>query len=65
MDASGGLTLAQTEDYVRRYVNARTLDWGEDGRIALAELYRLAEDAKILPKAPPVTFLPIPDEEDG
>ena len=39
------------------YVNERTLDYGEDGRRAVAELLRRGHEAGLLPEAAQVDFI--------
>jgi 1,4-dihydroxy-6-naphthoate synthase len=40
------------------YVNDRTLDYGDDGRRAVAELLRRAHDAGLIPAPVAVDFVP-------
>jgi len=53
-----GLDDALADRFVGMYVNDRTLDYGEDGRAAVAELLRRAADAGLLERAAPVDFIP-------
>ena len=39
------------------YVNDRTLDYGEDGRAAVAELLRRGHEAGLIASAPAVDFV--------
>ena len=39
------------------YVNDRTLDYGDDGRAAVAELLRRGREAGLLDRAPAVDFV--------
>ena len=52
-----GLNDDLTDRFVGMYVNDRTLDYGEDGRAAVAELLRRAAEAGLIPKAVPVDFV--------
>jgi 1,4-dihydroxy-6-naphthoate synthase len=52
-----GLNDDLTDRFVAMYVNDRTLDYGEDGRAAVAELLRRAAEAKLIPAAVPVDFV--------
>jgi 1,4-dihydroxy-6-naphthoate synthase len=52
-----GLNDDLTDRFVAMYVNDRTLDYGEDGRAAVAELLRRAADAGLIPAAVPVDFV--------
>jgi len=53
-----GLDDALADRFVGMYVNDRTLDYGEDGRAAVAELLRRAADAGLMERAAPVDFIP-------
>lgn len=46
-----GVTLEQTREFVRMYVNRRTLDLGAEGAAGIAELLRRAAAAGVLPDA--------------
>jgi len=52
-----GLNDDLTDRFVGMYVNDRTLDYGEDGRAAVAELLRRAAEAGLIPEAVPVDFV--------
>jgi 1,4-dihydroxy-6-naphthoate synthase len=52
-----GLDDDLTDRFVGMYVNDRTLDYGEDGRAAVAELLRRAAEAGLIPRAVPVDFV--------
>lgn len=53
-----GLDAARTDRFVRMYVNARTLDYGDDGRAAVRELLARARGAGLLTREPRVEFAP-------
>jgi 1,4-dihydroxy-6-naphthoate synthase len=52
-----GLNDDLTDRFVGMYVNDRTLDYGDDGRAAVAELLRRAAEAGLIPAAVPVDFI--------
>jgi 1,4-dihydroxy-6-naphthoate synthase len=52
-----GLDDALADRFVGMYVNERTLDYGEDGRAAVAELLRRGHEAGLIPSAPRVDFV--------
>jgi 1,4-dihydroxy-6-naphthoate synthase len=52
-----GLDRALADRFVGMYVNDRTLDYGEDGRAAVAELLRRGHEAGLIPSAPAVDFV--------
>jgi 1,4-dihydroxy-6-naphthoate synthase len=52
-----GLNDDLTDRFVGMYVNDRTLDYGEDGRAAVAELLRRAAEAGLIPETVPVDFV--------
>jgi 1,4-dihydroxy-6-naphthoate synthase len=52
-----GLDGDLTDRFVRMYVNDRTLDYGDEGRAAVAELLRRAAEAGFIPHAVPVDFV--------
>jgi 1,4-dihydroxy-6-naphthoate synthase len=52
-----GLDRGLADRFVGMYVNDRTLDYGEDGRAAVAELLRRGHEAGLLDRAPPVDFV--------
>ena len=52
-----GLNDDLTDRFVAMYVNDRTLDYGEEGRAAVAELLRRAAEAGLIPAAVPVDFV--------
>jgi 1,4-dihydroxy-6-naphthoate synthase len=57
-----GLDEQLADRFVGMYVNDRTLDYGEDGRAAVAELLRRGHEAGLLDRAPVVDF--VDDEWD-
>jgi 1,4-dihydroxy-6-naphthoate synthase len=52
-----GLDRGLADRFVGMYVNDRTLDYGEDGRAAVAELLRRGHEAGLLDRAPVVDFV--------
>ena len=52
-----GLNDDLTDRFVGMYVNERTLEYGDDGRKAVAELLRRAAEAGLIPAAVPVDFV--------
>lgn len=52
-----GLDNALADRFVGMYVNERTLDYGEDGRAAVAELLRRGHEAGLIDAAPVVDFV--------
>ena len=52
-----GLDRALADEFVGMYVNDRTLDYGEDGRAAVAELLRRGHEAGLIASAPAVDFV--------
>ncbi len=52
-----GLDGDLTDRFVGMYVNDRTLDYGDEGRAAVAELLRRAAEADFIPHAVPVDFV--------
>jgi 1,4-dihydroxy-6-naphthoate synthase len=52
-----GLDRRLADRFVGMYVNERTLDYGEDGRAAVAELLRRGHEAGLLDRAPAVDFV--------
>jgi 1,4-dihydroxy-6-naphthoate synthase len=54
---SRGLDAARTDRFVGMYVNAYTVDYGEQGRRAVAELLRRAHAARIIPHAVDLAFV--------
>jgi 1,4-dihydroxy-6-naphthoate synthase len=52
-----GLDEELADRFVGMYVNDRTLDYGEDGRAAVAELLRRGHEAGLLDRAPAVDFV--------
>jgi 1,4-dihydroxy-6-naphthoate synthase len=52
-----GLDTELADRFVGMYVNDRTLDYGEDGRAAVAELLRRGHEAGLIPVAPAVDFI--------
>lgn len=53
-----GLNDDLTDRFVGMYVNDRTLDYGAEGRAAVAELLDRAAAAKLIPAAVPVDWVP-------
>jgi 1,4-dihydroxy-6-naphthoate synthase len=53
-----GLNDDLTDRFVGMYVNDRTLDYGDEGRAAVAELLDRAAAAKLIPAAVPVDWVP-------
>ncbi len=53
-----GLNDDLTDQFVGMYVNDRTLDYGDEGRAAVAELLDRAAAAKLIPAAVPVDWVP-------
>ncbi|HEY6092544.1 MAG TPA: MqnA/MqnD/SBP family protein [Gemmatimonadales bacterium] len=54
---SRGLDAARTDRFVGMYVNAYTVDYGEQGRRAVAELLRRAHAARVIPHAVDLAFV--------
>jgi len=52
-----GLDRGLADRFVGMYVNDRTLDYGEDGRAAVAELLRRGHEAGLIDRAPRVDFV--------
>ncbi|HEX2504045.1 MAG TPA: MqnA/MqnD/SBP family protein [Miltoncostaeaceae bacterium] len=52
-----GLDRGLADRFVGMYVNDRTLDYGEDGRAAVAELLRRGHEAGLLARAPSIDFV--------
>lgn len=52
-----GLDRGLADRFVGMYVNERTLDYGPDGRAAVAELLRRGHEAGLIPVAPAVDFV--------
>jgi 5,8-dihydroxy-2-naphthoate synthase len=52
-----GLDRGLADRFVGMYVNDRTLDYGQDGRAAVAELLRRGHEAGLLDRAPVVDFV--------
>ncbi len=52
-----GLDTGLADRFVGMYVNERTLDYGEDGRAAVAELLRRGHEAGLIDRAPVVDFV--------
>lgn len=52
-----GLDMELADRFVGMYVNERTLDYGEDGRTAVAELLRRGHEAGLIPHSPSVDFV--------
>jgi len=56
LDYARGLSTGDADQFVSMYVNARTLDYGEDGRRAVRMLLDEAYRAGIIPNAVSVEF---------
>jgi 1,4-dihydroxy-6-naphthoate synthase len=54
-----GLDTGLADRFVGMYVNDRTLDYGEDGRAAVAELLRRGHEAGLIDTAPVVDFVEV------
>jgi 1,4-dihydroxy-6-naphthoate synthase len=54
---SRGLDAERVDEFVGMYVNAYTVDYGETGRKAVAELLRRGHAAGLTPAAPASTHL--------
>jgi 1,4-dihydroxy-6-naphthoate synthase len=52
-----GLDRGLADRFVDMYVNERTLDYGEEGRAAVAELLRRGHEAGLIDRAPAVDFV--------
>ena len=52
-----GLDDPTADRFVGMYVNERTLDYGEDGRAAVAELLRLGREAGLIDRDVPIDFI--------
>jgi len=52
-----GLDRGLADRFVGMYVNDRTLDYGEDGRAAVAELLRRGHEAGLIDREPAVDFV--------
>jgi len=52
-----GLTLAQADEFIGMYVNARTLDYGDDGREAVRLFLNRAKQAGMIPDCPEPDFV--------
>ena len=52
-----GLPREKADRFVGMYVNDRTLDYGDDGRAAVAELLRRGHEAGLIDRAPVVDFV--------
>jgi len=52
-----GLDRGLADRFVGMYVNERTLDYGEEGRAAVAELLRRGHEAGLIDRAPAVDFV--------
>ncbi len=52
-----GLDMDLADRFVGMYVNDRTLDYGDDGRAAVAELLRRGHEAGLIDRAPRVDFV--------
>jgi 1,4-dihydroxy-6-naphthoate synthase len=52
-----GLDDPLADKFVGMYVNDRTLDYGEDGRTAVAELLRRGHEAGLIDREVPIDFV--------
>lgn len=52
-----GLDLAQADEFIGMYVNARTLDYGDDGRESVRLFLRRARAAGLIPDCPAPDFV--------
>jgi 1,4-dihydroxy-6-naphthoate synthase len=57
LDFGRGLDLAQADEFIAMYVNARTLDYGDDGREAVRLFLQRAVDAGMIPGMPELDFV--------
>ena len=57
MTFSRHMSREQVGDFVNMYVNQWTLDYGEEGKQAIVELFSRAEKNRLIPSALPVEFV--------
>jgi len=57
MQFARDLDLQQADKFVGMYVNERTLDYGKDGREAIAKLLQMGHERGIIPIKPAVDFV--------
>ncbi len=61
MQFARDLELQQADKFVGMYVNERTLDYGSDGREAVARLLEMGHKAGIIPHRPKIDWVDVPD----
>ena len=54
---SRGLDVSQVDRFIGMYVNDLTLDYGPDGREAVARILSEAYEKKLIPKKVPLEFV--------
>ena len=57
MQFARDLDPQMADKFVGMYVNERTLDYGKDGRTAIAKLLEMGHKAGIIPQQPNVEFV--------
>jgi 1,4-dihydroxy-6-naphthoate synthase len=57
MQFARDLDPQMADKFVGMYVNERTLDYGKDGRAAIARLLEMGHEAGIIPQKPNVEFV--------
>ena len=57
MQFARDLDPQKADRFVGMYVNERTLDYGADGKEAVARLLKMGHEAGIIPHAPKVEFV--------
>jgi 1,4-dihydroxy-6-naphthoate synthase len=57
MQFARDLDPQMADKFVGMYVNDRTLDYGKDGRAAIAKLLEMGHQAGIIPQKPNVEFV--------
>ena len=57
MQFARDLDVQQADKFVGMYVNERTLDYGKDGRDAIAKLLEMGYERGIIPHKPMVDFV--------
>jgi 1,4-dihydroxy-6-naphthoate synthase len=57
MQFARDLDAERAIEFVRMYVNERTLDYGPDGREAIRKLLELGHERGVIPMAPQVDFV--------
>lgn len=61
MQFARDLEVQQADKFVGMYVNERTLDYGADGREAVARLLDMGYNAGIIPHRPKIDWVDVPD----